>query len=355
MGLKILHSADWHLDSPFAGFDPEQREFLKKAQRRIPGIVAQLCRREACDLVLLAGDLFDGRISRETLDELKRELKRCAVPVLIAPGNHDFCDSSSPWLTEKWPENVYIFTGDLEAVPFPALDCRIYGAAFRSMDCPPLLAGFRAEGTERYQIGLFHGDPTRTDSPYNPVTAAQTRDSGLTYLALGHVHKVGAFRAGKTLCGWPGCPMGRGWDETGEKNICIVTLEGDDAQIQAIRMDLPRFIRMDVNATGGAEAALEKALPGRGNKDFYQISLTGTGDEEITALRERFSAFPNLELLDKREAPMELWEDTGRDTLEGIYFRMLHERMEASATEGDRYRLAAEISRRLLEGREVTL
>ena len=37
MGLKILHSADWHLDSPFAGFTEEQRQLLKEEQRRIPG------------------------------------------------------------------------------------------------------------------------------------------------------------------------------------------------------------------------------------------------------------------------------------------------------------------------------
>ena len=76
MGLKILHSADWHLDSPFAGFSQSQRELLKREQRKIPGKVADLCRREECDLVLLAGDLLDGQAGRETLDILKKELKR---------------------------------------------------------------------------------------------------------------------------------------------------------------------------------------------------------------------------------------------------------------------------------------
>ena len=35
MGLKILHSADWHLDSPFAGFTEQQRQFLKEEQKLI--------------------------------------------------------------------------------------------------------------------------------------------------------------------------------------------------------------------------------------------------------------------------------------------------------------------------------
>ena len=65
MGLKILHSADWHLDSPFAGFDDSQRALLKQEQQSIPGKTAQLCRREKCDLMLLAGDIIDGEPARE--------------------------------------------------------------------------------------------------------------------------------------------------------------------------------------------------------------------------------------------------------------------------------------------------
>ena len=131
MGLKILHSADWHLDSPFLGFTGQQRDFLKAQQKKIPGKITELCLREDCDMMLLAGDLFDGEPSRETIEIVKKELARCGVPVLIAPGNHDFCESGSIWLAETWPENVFVFTGDLESVTIPGLQCRIYGAAFQ--------------------------------------------------------------------------------------------------------------------------------------------------------------------------------------------------------------------------------
>ena len=60
MGLRILHSADWHLDSPFSSLPPQAREGLRQAQRKLPGLVGQLLRQEECDLALLAGDLFDG-------------------------------------------------------------------------------------------------------------------------------------------------------------------------------------------------------------------------------------------------------------------------------------------------------
>ena len=354
MGLKILHSADWHLDSPFAGFPEAQRILLRNEQRKIPGKVAELCRRENCDMMLLAGDLFDGEPTRESLRLLKKALTESGVPVLIAPGNHDFCHPDSIWVQERWPENVFIFTGGLESVTIQGLNCRIYGAAFQSMDCGSLLENFRAEGNEQYKVAVLHGDPTQAASPYNAITTAQVRASGLQYLALGHIHKAGAFQAGRTLCAWPGCPMGRGWDETGEKGVCIVTLS-DVVDIQAVSLETLRFCDLMVNIDDDPLSALEMALPASGGKDFYRVSLTGSGELDLGELRKAFPQFPNLELRDKTEPPLDIWAAADEDSLEGIYFAMLKKAMESNAEQAERTRLAAEISRKLLSGREVIL
>lgn len=352
MGLKILHSADWHLDSPLTGFRPEQREFLKEELGRIPRKMAQLVRREGCDLVLLAGDLFDGPYRRETARELYAALEACAVPVFISPGNHDYVTPGSPWLEEKWPENVHIFTGALTSVTIPELSCRIYGAGYRSMDCPGVLQGFRAEGPERYAVGVVHGDAVQPNSPYCPITAAQVRDSGLDYLALGHIHKAGSFRVGETLCTWPGSPMGRGFDETGERGAYIVTLD-DRAECRFVPLDTPRFYELELDTD---RCTVDDLLPGAGTQDFYRITLTGTGEEELPALRRKLERFPNLELIDRREKTVDFWENAGEDTLEGTFFRLLQEKMENADPESARcIALAAEISARLLQGREVEL
>jgi len=354
MGLKILHSADWHLDSPFASFPEDQRKWLQTQQRRIPGKIADLCRREKCSMMLLSGDIFDGKPSRETLDILKKTWEEIGIPVLIAPGNHDFCGPGSPWLEEAWPENVHIFKGKLESAALPELDCRVYGAGFQSMDCAAVLEGFRAAGEERYAIGVFHGDPVQRNSPYNAITNLQVRNSGLDYLALGHIHKAGAFRSGNTLCAWPGCPMGRGWDETGEKGVCIVTLD-KEAQLQAVSLDTLRFYDLEVDVGSDAALALEAVLPGAGSEDFYRITLTGWGKPDLAALKQKFAAFPHLELRDRTEEPVDLWGNTDQDTLEGLYFHMLRKAMEEQPENAARVQLAAEISRKLLSGREVAL
>ena len=148
--------------------------------------------------------------------------------------------------------------------------------------------------------------------------------------------------------------MGRGWDETGEKGVCIVTVE-DSASLRAVALDTIRFHELKADISSGAEAALETILPPAGSRDFFRVTLTGSGEADIARLTQRFSAVPNLTLRDETLPPLDIWGDTDADTLEGVYFRLLREAMEADPDSREEIQLAAEISRKLLEGREVTL
>ena len=352
MGLKILHSADWHLDSPLQGFRPEQQAYLKRELRKVPGKIADLCIRENCDLMLLSGDLFDGPCTRESAELVSAALERCGVPVFIAPGNHDFLSPGSPWLEQIWPDNVHIFSPGLSSVSLEELDCRIYGSGYRGMECEGLLEGFRAEGPERYRLAVLHGDPLRLHSPYCPVTAAQVRDSGLDYLALGHIHKSGSFRARGTLCGWPGTPMGRGFDETREKGIYIIEID-DSTTLRQVWLDTPRFFDLELDTD---EADPDRILPAAEDAHFYRITLLGSGEESLRDLKTRYASFPNLEFIDRRQKPSDPWARAGADSLEGLYFRILRDKLESAPEEEKAaVALAAEISRKILDGREVIL
>ena len=351
--IKILHSADWHLDSPLLLQDPEQSQLLRQALFRIPEQVAAICKAQGCHMMLLSGDLFDGPYAADTLQMLRSTLEDVAVPVFIAPGNHDYVGSDSPWLSEQWPDNVHIFTHPvMESVDVPQLDCCVYGAGFLSMDCPGLLADFTPNHTERYAVGVLHGDPTQVSSPYCPITTEQVRQSGLDYLALGHIHKGDSFRAGKTLCAWPGCPMGRGYDETGEKGVLVVTID-ETAQAQFIPLNTPRFHDLDIPA----DTALSAILPPVGNEDFYRITFTGPSEPlDLNAIGQTYARFPHLLLRDRTTPPVDVWGTAGDDTLEGMYFKLLHNALDGADEATQRQvRLAAKISRQILDGQEVVL
>jgi len=190
------------------------------------------------------------------------------------------------------------------------------------------------------------------NSPYNPVTRNQVTQSGLKYLALGHVHKGDAFQAGETLCAWPGCPMGRGWDEGGEKGVLLVTLD-ESVRTKFVPLNTPQFFDLTVDVSKGVGSVLP-AVPGN---DFYRITLTGeTESMNLEALQAEFGNFPNLVLRDQTTRPVDIWAGAGEDNFEGMYFGLLQDALaDADEAMQEKILLAAKLSRQLLDGQEVVL
>ena len=94
-----------------------------------------------------------------------------------------------------------------------------------------------------------------------------------------------------------------------------------------------------------------------GNEDFYRITFTGPSEPlDLQQLREQYARFPNLLLRDRTTPPVDLWGTAGEDTLEGMYFKLLHDALEdADADTKRQIRLAAKLSRQILDGQEVVL
>ena len=66
--LRILHTGDIHLDSPFSKLDPRLAEQRRQELRRTFVSAMQYAKDKQVDLVLIAGDLFDhGFVTRETM------------------------------------------------------------------------------------------------------------------------------------------------------------------------------------------------------------------------------------------------------------------------------------------------
>ena len=352
--MKILHSADWHLDSPLRGHEPRQQEYLKNALLSIPGKIATLCKQENCDLMLISGDVFDRAYTADSYQAVYNALQEVQIPVFITPGNHDFISMNSAWVKEPWPENVTVFTEQVmteKKIPGGS----VWGAAFHAMEAPAMLKGFHTE-KDGFAIGILHGDTTQAKSPYCPITAKQIKDSGLDYLALGHIHEAGQVQAGDTLCAWPGCPMGTGYDESGEKGVRIVEL-GETVTSRFVPLDTPRFYDLEVEPEEDPVAAVGSLLPAVGNLDFYRITLVGPSQPlDMAALQKEFSQFPNLVLRDRTVLPVDPWCAVGEDSFEGMYFSLLQKNLDTQDENQRRItELAAKISRQLLDGREVKL
>ena len=265
---KVLHAADFHLDSAFRSLPEEQARLRRQESRELPGRLVDWANDHGARLMLLAGDLFDSdRLYSQTAQMLAQALSRFRGTVVIAPGNHDWLSAASPYRQPIWPENVHIFLGrGMERLPLPELQCTVYGAAFTAPECPTdsVLPGFRVPQDGLIHIGLLHGDVTTSDSRYRPIRAADIAGSGLDYLALGHVHSCsGVLTAGAVPYAYCGCIEGRGFDELGERGFLFGEVGAGTADLRFVPFARRRYCIAQVDVTDGdALTALERTRVG---------------------------------------------------------------------------------------------
>lgn len=334
--LKLLHAADLHLDSPFSGLTAAQSAQRRRELRQLPGRLSALARAQGADLVLLPGDLFDGeRVYPETLEALAAALSEMAVPVFIAPGNHDCCAPRSPYRTANWPENVHIFTQpELEAVELPALNCVVHGCAFVSphRESDPL-AGFSAPADGRLHLLCIHGEVAQSGT-YAPISPQSLAQSGAAYAALGHVHACSGLQfAGDTPWAYPGCPEGRGFDECGEKGALLVTLGAEGASAQFFPTCLRQYRIEALSLTADAP---ELSLPAGESPDLVRFILQGERARplDLAALHEALAPrFFALELRDETTLPQDLWARAEEDSLTGLFLREMRARLDNAEPE----------------------
>ena len=345
--IKILHAADLHLDSPFEALPAGKAAIRRKEQRELLDAMARLAGKERVDLVLLSGDLLDSPDPyHETSEALVHCLGSIPAAVFIAPGNHDPFSPKSPYARLRLPENVHVFRENaIRYFSLPTLQARVYGAAFTEKHCGPLLRGFHVEKQPGVtDILCLHGEVGVKDSPYCPIGEEDLAQSRFDYVALGHIHKAsGLKKAGDTWYSWPGCPEGRGFDETGEKTVSIVELEDGDCRLRPVSIAGRRYETLQVDVTGTAPLlAIHSSLPDDTVCDVYRITLTGETDAapDLKHLYEDLSdLFFELQLRDETRLRRDIWDCAGEGSLRGLFLAKLRARYEAASSEEERQKL----------------
>lgn len=124
--VRVLHAGDFHLDSAFGALTPEQARQRRAESRESVQRLVDWANDHDMQLMLLAGDLFDGAaIGGDTARLLAEALGSFRGQVVIAPGNHDPYTARSAYARTLWPDNVHIFTEDrMQTILFPPVRLR---------------------------------------------------------------------------------------------------------------------------------------------------------------------------------------------------------------------------------------
>lgn len=258
--MRFLHAADLHIDSPLRGLDAHEGapvERLRGATRQAFVALVDLALTRQVDLVILAGDIYDGdwhdfHTGLFFHSQMVR-LSAGGIPVFIARGNHD----AESQITRQLPslEGIHVFsTRHAETRVLDELNVAVHGRSFaRAAVSDDLAARYPGAVPGRFNIGVLHtslsGSPDH--DPYAPTTVDTLERSGYDYWALGHIHARQVVRERGPRIVFPGNLQGRHARETGPKGCELVTVEaGAIVATESVALDVVRWHRLSIDIDG---------------------------------------------------------------------------------------------------------
>lgn len=259
--VKLVHAADLHVDSPQRGLERYAGAplgHLRHATRRAFSNVIRLCLDEQVDLLLLAGDLFDGSwrdfgTGLFFAAELAK-LREIGTRVVLVRGNHDAASVVTEHL--RLADHVTeLSTRKPESFVDERLGVAVHGQGYKSRATrDDLAARYPSPLGGLLNVGLLHTslDGRRGHEPYAPTRKDVLIDRGYAYWALGHVHAREVVSSEPWIV-FPGNVQGRHARETGPKGVTLITAEnGRIVSVEERLTDVVRWVSLEVSADDAA-------------------------------------------------------------------------------------------------------
>jgi DNA repair exonuclease SbcCD nuclease subunit len=268
--VKFVHAADLHLDSPLRGlarYAGAPVEEMRLASRRACENLVGLCIAEQVDLLLLAGDLYDGDWRDYStglyFSAQMSRLREAGVQVVFVRGNHDAASQITRHL--RLPDNVYELSVDSpQTLSFEDLGIAVHGQSFATRAVTENLARAYPERiSQLVNVGLLHTSVNGRagHEPYAPCSLDELVNKGYDYWALGHVHAREVLSEAPWVV-FAGNLQARHAREIGEKGATLVSYSASGiTHVEHRALDVVRYatLRVDLARVAAFDAALESA------------------------------------------------------------------------------------------------
>lgn len=366
--VKILHTADLHIGAreSFLGARAQSRqaETLITFEK-----IINIAKENNVDILLIAGDLFNSNSVDTAFCDRVFECF-ASIPdtkIVVSCGNHDPLSFDSPFRKYKNPKNLYVLETQDCFVEFSDINTRVYGRSFKEVYTQGVSRFSIKTNSSFINLMCIHGD-LRADlgSNYNSITTEFIENSGMDYIALGHVHKrTDVSKIGNTYLSYCGCPEGQGFDELGEKGVYLGEISKDECNLQFVPTARRMHICENVDISGALSSTeiadkilncLKENYPDNYSENLYKIILNGYVDEdavisvpEITSRLNESLYFAKVR--NKTEIKVDFNALTQEQSLKGIFVKNMLARIDAAdEAEKEKFRLALNIGLKAFNG-----
>lgn len=364
--MKIIHTADLHLDSPMKANLDEAKS--KERKNEITSNFARLARiadELGVKAILIAGDLFDSKsITKRVAKVVYNEIvKNSDIDFYYLKGNHDQ-NSFANFVSEQGevPSNLLMFDETWKKyVLNPEGEGKriaLYGAETGDNNMSVLAATFEADPDE-INIVMLHGQENEYASKNSAeiIPVSEFKQRCVDYMALGHVHerKIKPLDARGIYC-YPGCLEGRGFDECGDHGFMLLDVNENTGEI------IPEFIDFayrklwhvvcDVSEANDSEEAAalvrdEIRKMKISNRDMIKIELVGDINEEVDVDESYVeSSFKDdyyyVKAVNKTGVKIDYAKYENDESLKGWFIRLVRDSDESEEDKGRIVRMGIE-------------
>lgn len=233
---KFIHTADIHLGSLLNIEGRTEKLSVNNAFLKIINYALM----ENVNFVIISGDLYDR--DNKSLKANKFFCEQCQrlldknINIYIALGNHDALSIGSEVF--ELPPNVFICDSDKCSIfeirnNSGNIIARIYGQSYKGREeGRKLYENYNALEDGVLNIGILHTALKADNYRYAPCTIENLAgNTGISYWALGHIHKYKIIRESAPAIVYPGIPQGR---DIGEEGIggCVLVKYDEQGKIK---------------------------------------------------------------------------------------------------------------------------
>ena len=273
--MKIIHTADIHLDSPLAGVSnsaTRRRELLTALMN-----LNEYANNNGVEAIIVAGDLFDEKFTTEqTIRSVADVVRSGKANWFVLRGNHGGVQAYDK-LRKICPEIHFFDDGWTKYTQGNVVIC---GRELGINDAEEW-ANLSLDKSA-YNVLVLHGDID--DPAYGLIDKKAIAASGASYVALGHRHAFCPLKFGVVKGCYCGVLEARGFDETAETGF--VEINTDTGDIKFVTQAVRKVVTVTVDVSGATsdialQNKIQNAVAEVSPRNYLNLILNGDASEDL--------------------------------------------------------------------------